>query len=344
MEFRNQRYMVYIFFMKFKRCTLPPLISFSSLSFNQGMENHDVLFSRAEYRLRNGANGGGAWGVAGFSTLLLALGMLLYGSALSQSSSSILSSYSFTAKHAVATELSKELREISGLALSADGRLYAHNDEEGTVFVLDALSGAELRRFDLGDVHIRGDFEGIAVANGTLWLVTSDGALYACEDPGSGRRTPYRRYCTPLSRGNDVEGLCFDPVSGNLLLACKGDAGAGEAGDKAVYEFSIAGKELVPAPRFLLPGKTLSRISGRKKFGPSGITWHPGSQTFLLISSQGRYILEMSADGRILGHARLSATMHRQPEGIAVLRDGSIVISDEGKQRGRLTRYMPLQR
>ncbi len=252
--------------------------------------------------------------------------------------------YSFTPKNAVVHELSRSLKEISGLAVSASGQLYAHNDEHGRVFVLDAYTGSQLRHFDLGQGSVREDFEGIAVVGKRIWMVTAGGNLYEFDDPGEGALARITIHRTALDPGNDVEGLCYDASRGELLLACKGSAGTGKSGDKAVYAFSLKDKKLKPKPRFVLTRKQLSKIAEKGDCGFSGIERHPDTGSFLLISAQGRCIIELSADGTVLGHASLPKRLHPQPEGIAILPGGELVISDEDKGRGQLTLYKPSRR
>ncbi|MGE0352695.1 MAG: hypothetical protein AB7Q69_05580, partial [Gemmatimonadales bacterium] len=74
--------------------------------------------------------------------------------------------------------LPRALTEISGLAMNAEGRLFAHDDERGIIFEVDYRSGRILRSFSLGRRGLRGDYEGIAVVGQSIWLVTSDGTLY----------------------------------------------------------------------------------------------------------------------------------------------------------------------
>ncbi len=247
--------------------------------------------------------------------------------------------YSFSEKHAIVRELSRNLKEISGLAVSSQGQLYAHNDEQGRIFVLDALTGSQLRHFDLGDGGVREDFEGIAVAGKRIWLVTSGGDLYEFGDPGEGKNAGFTKYCTALDRDNDVEGLCYDQSTNELLLACKGLSGTGNRGDKAVYAFSIKHKTFRNKPRFVLSGKQLRNISGKGDCGFSGIERHPGSGHFLLLSSKSFCIIEVSAKGEVIGSVSLPKKLHPQPEGIAMLPGGELLISDEGKKTGRLTLY-----
>jgi hypothetical protein len=60
-----------------------------------------------------------------------------------------------------------------------------------------------------------------------------------------------------------VEGLCYDPETTSLLLACKDYPGKGFEKNKAVYSFALHTITLDEKPRFLIPLKDIRKnISG----------------------------------------------------------------------------------
>ena len=79
-----------------------------------------------------------------------------------------LEDYGLRAGDATSRELPRRLREVSGLAMTADGRLLAHHDEAAVVFEIDDASGRVVKQFQLADLDapVAGDFEGIAAAAG----------------------------------------------------------------------------------------------------------------------------------------------------------------------------------
>ena len=54
------------------------------------------------------------------------------------------------------------MREISGLTLTDDDRLFGIADEEAIVYELDSTEGRLVKTFALGDPVVLGDFEGLA--------------------------------------------------------------------------------------------------------------------------------------------------------------------------------------
>jgi uncharacterized protein YjiK len=239
-------------------------------------------------------------------------------------------------------ELPKKLREISGIAFTSDGRLFAHGDERGAIFQLDTSSGEVVKEFYLGEEGgVRGDFEDIEIVDRTFYLMRSDGDIFEFSEGGENEVVQYKEYQTFLKGKNDVEGLCYDPTTRALLLACKGDPGSGnDDAYKGVYSFPLLTRKLDEKPRFLLPVADLTRQTGEERFNTSAIVRHPVSGTFLLIASSGNAIAEVSADGRVLGSLHLKRSVHTPPEGIAVSPEMTLYISDEGREgKGRLTKY-----
>ena len=106
--------------------------------------------------------------------------LLLDGNMLlsADSDQSILDQYSLNKKSHIHFSLPKDLKEISGLAMSSDGRLFCHNDEKGIIYQLDYKTGTILNKFKLGWLTVQRDFEGIAIAENVFYLVTSSGVIY----------------------------------------------------------------------------------------------------------------------------------------------------------------------
>jgi len=263
---------------------------------------------------------------------------------VSGSDQSILDQYSLNKKTYTQFSLPKELKEISGLAMSSDGKLFCHNDEKGIIYQLDFKNGTIVNKFKLGWLTVQRDFEGIAIAENMFYLVTSSGVLYRFKEDGDKKTVPYDVYDTGLSAKNNIEGLCYDPETNSLLLACKGEAGKGYINSEAIYSFSLLDMELLEKPRFLIPIKKIKKESKEDDFAPSGIARHPSNGNFFVIASSGNMILEISKTGEILNQKRLNKKWHEQPEGITFSNDFDLLISDEGRSgKGQLTIY-PFQK
>ncbi len=247
-------------------------------------------------------------------------------------------------EQAADSRLPGRLREISGLATTADGRLLAHHDEAGIVFELDAATGEVVKQFELADLAspIRDDFEGIAAGSGRVWMVTSAGRLYEFEEGGDGESVLFAMFATGIGRSCEVEGLAYDPDRERLLIACKRPL-RGEPEDRlAIHAWSIHDQRLDEKARLDLDARD---FSGDGPFRPSGIEIHPATGNYYLVAARRRSVAEVTPEGRVLSVRRFPARWHRQLEGITFGPDGSLIVSDEGAgRRARLTVYPPVAR
>jgi uncharacterized protein YjiK len=250
-----------------------------------------------------------------------------------------LSRYDLREKNPAQFKLPKKLSEISGLAITEEGELLCHDDEQAVVYRLDLRTGKVLGQFSFGSGFLEDDFEGIAVRGDTIYIVNSSGDLFEFPGMPDKKRTSFRLYKTALSSKNDVEGLEYDPVTNCLLLACKGDPGKGFEGDKAVYSFSLATKVLEPSPRFLIDHKKVEKAS-KGAFNPSGIALHPVSGTFFVISADGHAVIEVDRSGRMLAQQEIPKSVNTQPEGITFAPDNAMILCNDGQGgTGTITRY-----
>ena len=246
-------------------------------------------------------------------------------------------------KNVQVVELPKSLKEVSGMALTNDGRLLCHNDENGTVFEIDPIKNIEVKRFYVGKPLVLGDFEGIAAKGDTLFLVESSGNLFRFFEGESGTHVRYDYFKTPLTSKNNVEGLAYDPETDCLLLACKGDPGKGFDDYKAVYSFSLKTYQLAPQPRFLLPLKIILKQTGENEFNPSAIERHPVTGNFYVMAFNGHAIVEVDRTGGLLGVSTLKKSVNAQPEGLAISENGTVYIGNEGRKKvAKLTVYPPV--
>jgi hypothetical protein len=101
--------------------------------------------------------------------------------------------------------------------------------------------------------------------------------------------------------------------------------------------------ELDKKPRFLISLKKLKKKYNIKDFYPSGIIRHSsGDSFFILYSKGGPGLIEVSAEGDILGAAELNKKIHRQPEGITLIENDVLIIADEGDGKSAaITKYYP---
>lgn len=256
----------------------------------------------------------------------LTIGLLL--SPAQAQSAATLAHYDPEGDPAWRIQLPPALAEISGIAFTSDGRLLAHGDEQATVYHIDLEARAVRERLAFGSGFLPGDFEDIEVVGDHVFLVSSRGELLRGR-LAEGSITEVARVSRGLGGGCEVEGMTFDQPSGALLLLCKRVQSKRWKDQVVVLAISPETGQFEARPRILVPESELKRVTGSKRFGGSAIARHPRSGTYLLVAGPERAVVEIDAQGRVLGGGRLKKGHHRQPEGIAIAPDLTLLISDE---------------
>lgn len=241
------------------------------------------------------------------------------------------------------------LDEISGLSMNTTGtHLLAVQDEDGKIFWIDLAEKEISREIEFWK---DGDYEGIEVVGETIYVVKSTGTVY--EVTIRGGEALMEKYNDFLNDDNDVEGLAYDPVKNQLLLACKANAGADEGLDltKAIYAFDLQQKKLLEDPRYCIRLqqvndylntnpliRKLEKLEeffapGESEFGfsPSALARHPQTGHLYILSSVGKLLMIINQEGQILHIEKLKKSVHPQPEGICFDTTGNLYISNEGK-------------
>lgn len=243
--------------------------------------------------------------------------------------------------------LPKPLREISGLAFDPQNRLFAHDDERGSVYRIDHVAGRIVDHFEL-EGRVRDDFEGIAATGQRIYLVTSNGTIYESGLGGDGEETPYTRHAAKLPC--EVEGLVYEDSTDRLIVACKRLFDAPSSIALQLYVWSVERKGYLSEATISVHQKSLAD-QGLPPGGieATGIELTP-SGNYLILAGKAHLLLEISPFGILLSVARLPERRHPQAEGIALGQGGEILIADEAgsggteqKPGGRLSVYQPTE-
>ena len=231
--------------------------------------------------------------------------------------------------------LPPDLSEISGLALTPDGRLFAHNDENARITEIDYRRGTITKHFFVGE-NVRGDFEGIVYAQDRFILLSSDGNLYEFPEGGEGEKVGYKEHDTKLGKECEFEGLTYDTSANAIVLACK---------NVNIKKF----KQVLVLYRYHLDtGETseltvpYSEVIGKnhwKQLRPTDITVDPSNGNFVMVDAQEKALVVLTPAGKVVLSRPLDGK-HAQPEGIAITKDHILMISDESnKTAATLTLY-----
>jgi uncharacterized protein YjiK len=223
-----------------------------------------------------------------------------------------------------------ELREISGLALTADGRLLAHDDEEGKVYELDPRRGMIVKSFTLGDGPKK-DFEAITIVGPDIYMLVSDGVLYRFREGANNSRVQYQVIDTHLGKECEFEGLVYEPDSSRLLMPCKVVHKKDLKGNLVIYKLKLPiepGALSVQA----IPMEDVTSEHNWKEFRPSDMTIDPLTRNYVIISAREPAIIEVTPDGDVLKAEKLPGH-HLQAEGVAITPDSILMISDEATSK-----------
>jgi uncharacterized protein YjiK len=235
-------------------------------------------------------------------------------------------------------ELPGVLREISGLTWLGQQTLACVQDEDGIVFFLNVVSGQIEREVKFAG---KGDYEGIAHKGDSIYVLRSDGVIFAFQD-NRAHKQKAEKIPTALSRSNNAEGLDFIPFDEGLLIACKDKPGIDKTHNgRALYTMplhrgqndSIYLKVLILTEEYneLLQQRGLNSVQ-HQQFKPSGIARHPFTNHLYVISSTGKILIVLDQSGNLDNAVPLNPKLFRQPEGIAFDDQANLFIASEGKE------------
>jgi uncharacterized protein YjiK len=253
-----------------------------------------------------------------------------------------------------------ELQEISGLSMEISERfVWCVQDEKASFTKLTSQMVVSRRKFPFGKPVIMKAFNRSGKRFMSLKAPEQFTRYTIWENPTSKLKSTTLNW----EKANDVEGLTFDVKNNRLLLACKGSAHITSdtvSLEKAIYEFSLDSFKLNTTPAFLIHFedvrglvKTTPTLKNFEKlseyfqpgeteftFNPSGISIHPLTGEIYLLSATKKLMAVLSPEGEMLYIEKMKKKLHPQPEGICFASDGTLYISNEGKDgKAKLYKY-----
>ena len=232
-------------------------------------------------------------------------------------------------------ELPHELLEISGNTWIDKDHLLAIQDESPDLYIikLEGNKAFIVRTIAFIDNDKKYDLEDVVLVNDTAYALSSHGNIYKIKDwknkPG------VEVIGTFLEKDNNTEGICFDTVTQNLLVACKkeSDINDEKKSTRAIYEFDLTSGSLKKEPFLVITKEDIAKVSKENiEFFPSAIDIHPLTHDILILSTKDTKCMVVYSHDKVLKSLQIiDKDLLPQPEGICFAPDGTLYISTEGK-------------
>lgn len=258
--------------------------------------------------------------------------------------SSTLFEYNFNSPSST-IQLPEILHEVSGLTVVNETTLACVQDEKGILFLYDIPSKSIKKTIDF---HGDGDYEGIAPVGKDMYILRSDGMLFCVENyQSSNFKLDSIQTNIPTL---DNEGLCYDKKNKQLLIGAKSKLGKTPEFKyiRAIYGLDLKTKKLSDSPVITLntqeivqfakdnniqmhtrEGKTGNEPNLKLKI--SGVYIHPKTQDVYVLSAADYYLFVLDPSGKLKMIHPLNRELFNKAEGIAIQKNGTIFISNEGQ-------------
>jgi Uncharacterized protein conserved in bacteria len=234
--------------------------------------------------------------------------------------------------------LRPDLEEISGNTWLDNNHLLVIEDLTPNLYLLrldaDTAIVEKKIQFKEQSAGKKFDVEDVTIVNNTVYALWSHGAIFKINNwqakPG------VEEIKTFLTKENNTEGICFDPVTKNLLVTCKNESDVEDEkkSTRAVYEYDLSGDSLKGEPFMLIHKKEFKKQTGEKiEFFPSAIAVHPITHDIYILSTKDTKCMAVfTHSGEFISLEFIDKDLLQQPEGICFSPDGTLYISSEGKK------------
>lgn len=231
-------------------------------------------------------------------------------------------------------ELPNQLNEISGITWLGNNELACIQDEDGIIFIFDLNTKMVERTINFAK---GGDYEGITVVDGTAFILRSDGQLFEVSNFLSDD-FEVKTYNTPFSGKHNMESLTYDKANNRLLIVPK-DKDLEGKDYIGIYAFNLNNKQLNPLPILKIDfedpifddKKDDDDKKTSNKFNPADIAIHPLNGNYYIVDGKRPKLLILDKNGKAIRLTKLIKDTFNQPEGIIFSPEGTMYISNEGK-------------
>ena len=237
------------------------------------------------------------------------------------------------------------LYEVSGITEIDASTIACVQDEHGIVFIHNLNKNETIRSIYFGS---GGDYEDIARVDNTIYVLRSDEVMAEIKNFNDKN---FIRKAYPVSiPGKDCEGLCYDKNNNRLLFAPKeiSEDNPDHKGKRFIYGFDLKTKALIKGPVLRIDIKEIEKFAvennikvpmkGKKgekekpdiKLRISALGIHPVTNRIFVISGPEGMLYVFDVNGKIQFLGKLDNKLFPQPEGITFMKNGDMLISNEG--------------
>lgn len=246
--------------------------------------------------------------------------------------------YSF--KNVYTNKLEPKLTEVSGIAWDSDiDKFYAHNDESGTLFVLERETKAIMKEYKFAG---RGDYEDVAIYKHIPYVLRSDGMITkVLIDSVAGTATAVEVGKLEITGSKDFETMYADTGRNALILVCK-NCNVDDNTTISAFAYYPDRNEFDSKPVYQIDAMDVDKLAPKKsdKFQPTAADIHPRMNKLFMISSPSSQLVIMDLNGNVEEVYELGKKLFPQPEGLTFKNNGDLYISNEGvKGRGTILRF-----
>ncbi|MDZ4793719.1 MAG: SdiA-regulated domain-containing protein [Bacteroidota bacterium] len=237
-------------------------------------------------------------------------------------------------------KLDLKLKEISGITWDSKMNVFlAVNDELGKVFFLDKENKLITSEFEFGG---KGDYEDLAVLNGIIYVLRSDGMITKLIKDSSDKFIGLEAGNIGLSGTNDFETMYSDTSRNALVLICK-NCQSDDDTKVSAYAFYPDSIGFDSKPLYIIDATKAAALSPFKtsKLQPSAAAINPQLKKLFILSSASNQLVITDLNGKVEAVHKLSPKIFPQAEGITFKSNGDMYISNEGiNTKASLLKFM----
>ena len=231
--------------------------------------------------------------------------------------------------------LPSTISQLSGIVYyPKDESIFCVDDNVGMLFKFPLYKKKLLQQWPFSS---KTDFEELVLKDSTFYALKSNGDVTGFSFTGDS--TIVDTFSTGSNiKAREFEAMLFDSARNRLLIICK-DCEDDTTNTTSVYGLDFAGKTLSDTPVFIIDGKQIERLFGKKltKFKPSAAAVHPLTGDFYYISAINDILLVTDRNGVVKEATALDKVLFKQPEGLSFMPDGTLLVSNEFGDSGTAT-------